>query len=855
MNALHARVVLVLIGLLAIDTVPGAGRAAPLGTAFTYQGQLQQNGIPANGSCDMKFTLFDGDTVGAGQIGSTQPAAAVNVTNGLFTVPLDFGGGVFTGADRYLEIQVRCGSGSYVTLSPRQKLTAAPYALYAPTAGNLSGMVTVADGNIVLPESTATIGNILKSNDGTNVPFIHDYGTNNTFVGESAGNFTMTGGWNTAFGHGALASNTSGGYNTGLGDQALASNTKGTDNTAVGNHSLVANTAGNSNTAVGAYALYSNTATLNTAVGTNALYSNTTGYNNTAVGGIALVSNVTGGDNTAVGYFTLVSNTTGYDNTAVGSYALGYDTEICTGAGTPYACCTGAATGNCEGRHNTAVGAWTLSSNTTGSENTALGSGALMSNVTGYYNTAVGSFALGYDIEYCTGPGTPDPCCTGNGTGNCEGNDNTAVGAETLFSNTTGNQNTAVGAWTLHSNATGVENTALGSGALMSNVTGYYNTAVGSSALGYDIEYCTGPGTPDPCCTGHRTGNCEGQDNTAVGAETLLANTTGVDNTAVGAWTLWANTTGVNNTALGSGALSSNTTGGSNTAVGQNAMNSNAQCTGAGTPVSCCTGAGAGNCTTIGNRNIAIGLDAGSNFTGFETSNIDLGSAGAQGDYSTIRIGSDFSCVHSPVPPYLCIFGTQKGQSRTFIAGISGVTSSSGIPVYVNSSGQLGTLTSSARFKEDIEDIGGASDGLLQLRPVRFRYKSEIDPSGLEQYGLVAEEVAKVYPDLVTHDHQGRPESVRYHFVNAMLLNEVQKQARQLRAQAEQVEAHKAQIAEQTRRIEEQARQIETLTEHNHQLAEQALEIQALSARVAQLEATQQHAAAIKVSGKAPAGL
>jgi hypothetical protein len=136
-----------LTALLAVGVVLRPGPAASLGTAFTYQGQLQQSGLPADGSCDMQFSLFGAASRGP-QIGSTQAALAVNVTNGLFTVPLDFGS-VFTGIELYLEIQVRCpaGGGSYVILSPRQHLTGAPYALYAPTAGNLScsGCVTAGD--------------------------------------------------------------------------------------------------------------------------------------------------------------------------------------------------------------------------------------------------------------------------------------------------------------------------------------------------------------------------------------------------------------------------------------------------------------------------------------------------------------------------------------------------------------------------------------------------------------------------------------------------------------------------------------------------------------------------------------
>jgi hypothetical protein len=133
-------------------------------------------------------------------------------------------------------------------------------------------------------------------------------------------------------------------------------------------------------------------------------------------------------------------------------------------------------------------------------------------------------------------------------------------------------------------------------------------------------------------------------------------------------------------------------------------------------------------------------------------------------------------------------------QTATFVAGISGTTSPGGVAVFIDGNGQLGTATSSRRFKEDIREISEESDGLMRLRPVAFRYKPQIDPTGLAQYGLIAEEVADVYPDLVVYDREGRPETVRYHLVNALLLNEVQKQHRNAEAQKETIEQLKTEI-------------------------------------------------------------
>ncbi|MGD0950254.1 MAG: tail fiber domain-containing protein, partial [Candidatus Binatia bacterium] len=182
--------------------------------------------------------------------------------------------------------------------------------------------------------------------------------------------------------------------------------------------------------------------------------------------------------------------------------------------------------------------------------------------------------------------------------------------------------------------------------------------------------------------------------------------------------------------------------------------------------------------------------------------NIDIGSSGKAGESNTIRIGAN--------------------QTATYIAGINGAISSGGTAVYVDSSGQLGTLTSSARFKENIQGMGDSSSGLMKLRPVRFRYKRDIDPSGLEQYGLVAEEVAKVYPGLVSNDAEGRPYTVRYQFLAPMLLNEVQKQAQQ--------------IAAQQRELGDQTRQLATLKKEVEELATLKEETASLQARLQALE-------------------
>ena len=311
-------------------------------------------------------------------------------------------------------------------------------------------------------------------------------------------------------------------------------------------------------------------------------------------------------------------------------------------------------------------------------------------------------------------------------TNNTSGSLNTAIGVFALFNNSTGNSNTATGVNALVSNRTGSNNTATGDGALSINTTGMENTATGANALAT---------------------NTMGTDNTATGFDALVNNTMGGSNTATGLQALDSNTTGGNNTANGENALFFNTTGFNNTAEGFQALLNNR-----------------------GSSNIAVGSNAGLNLT-TGNSNIDIGNQGVAGEAAKIRIGT---------------VGT---QTKTFIAGIHGTTASGGVAVFVNSAGQLGTVTSSARFKDEIKPMDKASEAILALKPVTFRYKPEVDPNGAPQFGLVAEEVEKVNPDLVARDDQGRPYTVRYEAVNAMLLNEFLKARRQIDAQQKQIDA------------------------------------------------------------------
>ncbi len=281
-----------------------------------------------------------------------------------------------------------------------------------------------------------------------------------------------------------------------------------------------------------------------------------------------------------------------------------------------------------------------------------------------------------------------------------------------------------------------------GNDALASLTTGTRNTAVGVDALGTltDKKENTAVGFG-------ALSDTNASFNVAVGNLALTANTTGTANTAVGAFALQLNLAGKENVALGNRALDNNTSGNFNVALGREALRNNAS----------------------GSRNIAIGRRAGLNVGGAGSDNILIGNQGSASDSATIRVGNA---------------GT---HTRAFIHGIRGVTTgaANGIAVLVDSNGQLGTVSSSQRFKDDITDMAETSSALLDLRPVTFRYKERKarGEQGLE-YGLIAEEVAEVLPDLVVYDEDGRPLTVRYHLLSSLLLNELQKQRQQLERQA-----------------------------------------------------------------------
>ncbi|MGD0095462.1 MAG: tail fiber domain-containing protein [Terracidiphilus sp.] len=345
---------------------------------------------------------------------------------------------------------------------------------------------------------------------------------------------------------------------------------------------------------------------------------------------------------------------------------------------------------------------------------------------------------------------------------------NSAFGYDALESNSTGYASAAFGYDALQYNTTGRGNSAFGSGALEDNTTGFYNTAIGLWALWSNTTGEANTATGPWALADNTTGNF----NTANGIYALELNTTGSGNTATGPWALFENTIGSNNTASGYNTLYNNTTGSQNTASGDWALLNNTSGL-----YNMADGAWALAPNSTGNYNVAVGYAAGYYNSPGASNNIDIGNWGSSGDNGTVRIGSG-------------------GQTSFYVAGVSGVGISGGVPVYINGNGQLGTVNSSIRFKEDVHEMAAASDGLFRLRPVTYRYKQAYaDGSKPLDYGLIAEEVAEVYPDLVVRSTDGKIQTVQYQKLTPMLLNEVQKQHKLLEEQGRTIELLEKRLA------------------------------------------------------------
>lgn len=749
------------------------------GTAFTYQGRLVSGVNAANGIYDLRFAIYDSTNSPGNLVAGPVTNSATAVSNGLFTVTLDFGAGVFTGAARWLDVAVRTnGAGSFTALTPRQPINPAPYAI---TAGNLDGAVSPAQlpsmvvtnnetgvalgtlnvSNLNLPAMTASAGIVYEGG----VPLMHADSSDNFFVGPFAGaNLTISGSGNSAIGPSALHNLSTGAGNTANGDDALQANTSGSDNEASGVTALTYNTTGSFNTADGAGALELNTiGSYNTANGGYALQSNTNGGNNTAAGYNALRNNGSGINNTADGMDALENNTTGSGNIALGMLA---GSSISTGnfnidiGNNGFAGDSGVIRLGTAGTHgttllvgNVGIGkdtpATALDVNGTVTATSFSGSGSGLTglnaaNLTG----SAGNFTLtgnlylpatsaGAGIIYVGGSSLlqsygSDNFFAGANAGNAtlSGSDNTGVGYSALPAVTSGYFDTAVGSLSLKNNNTGHHNTAVGNRTLYANTSGTQNTAVGDEAL---LGNVTGL---DNTAVGEIAlgGNTSGGTNTATGAFALYSNTTGNNNTADGAYALYlnngywntangfnalyANTSGSYNTAAGAQSLHANTTGNDNTGEGYNALGGN----------------------TNGSADTAVGRDALSHNT---TGNDNVG-GGFQADFANTtggyNVGLGFQALYGNLTgSYNIAVGYQAGNQLTLSNNIdignTGNASDNGVirigtpgthsatylaaPIWISGNSETAVIVSEDNTSSynDAKQIviQGSSDGTKQL--------------------------------------------------------------------------------------------------------------------------------------------
>ena len=351
---------------------------------------------------------------------------------------------------------------------------------------------------------------------------------------------------------------------------------------------------------------------------------------------------------------------------------------------------------------------------------------------------------------------------------------NTAEGDNALFTLTTGASNTAIGFDALLSNTTGDFSTAIGFDALLSNTTGDFSTAIGFAALGSNTTGASNTAEG----SGALLLNTTGSSNTANGVDTLFHNTTGFQNVATGVQALFSNTTGFHNAAAGFQALFSNTAGNHNTADGDNALVNNTTGT-----LNTAVGGHALDQNISGSSNVALGFQAGFNTTGSGNVCIGQNIVGLAGESNVTRIGN-----------------------------IGSTAQANGVFVTVGAGGKLGFQVSSLRYKDDIKPMDRASEALFALKPVSFRYKQEIDPARTPDFGLIAEDVATVNPDLVARDEEGKIVTVRYQAVNAMLLNEFLKEHKKVEEQEKAIVELKSGMIALAATVKEQAVQIQKVS-------------------------------------------
>jgi len=648
--------------LLSSQGVVGESNVMRLGSTGSGNGQVNKCFIAG----------VTGVTTGA------TPSVALVDTNGQF-------GSTSAGATGTVLAGVTGASPTF-TASPSVSGSVTAGTGITATTGNITataGNVVITAGNLTLPNTNAagTQGEITFGGN----PFISNFGTNNTFVGQSSGNTTLT----TAV------------DNAGFGTSTLSALTTGNSNVAVGYQALTAVTTGGGNVGIGLDALTAATQGIqNNAVGSSALFSLTTSNGNCAFGSNSLRTLLTGADNSAYGLNT--------------GYSIGGNTGLTTGsfnlflgnnAGSGY---QGAESSNVLLANIGNLGESNIMRlGTSGSGNGQVNT-CIIAGVTGVTPLGTSSVAI---VD------------TGGQFGTLTGTTGTVLAGVTSANPT----------YTASPSVSGSVTAGTGITATTGNVTATAGNVV-VTAGNLTLPNTNGAGTQGEIIFGGTTLISNfGTDNLFVGQSSGNTTLSGTQNTVFGSRAAADLTTASNTIAIGTATLDNLTTGSNNTGIGRFVM---------------------GGLTT-GTNNIAIGALAGQNYTGSESNNIIIGNSTSGSESNAIRIGTG---------------GT---QTTCFIAGITGVTVT-GSAVLCSTSGQLGTIASSKRYKDNITPMPDQSDALMNLRPVSFNYKT--DPTKATQHGLIAEEVAEVLPYLAVRNAAGQPETVKYHELPTFLLQELQKQ-------------------------------------------------------------------------------
>ncbi|MFN2576343.1 MAG: tail fiber domain-containing protein [Pyrinomonadaceae bacterium] len=639
------------------------GTALAQTTVFTYQGQLKQNGAPANGTYTMQFNLFDTPTVGTGvQIGATFSPPPVQVTNGAFSVPLDFGVGAFTGAARYLEIIV-----NGTALNPRQQITSTPYAIRslastsADTATNSTQLGGVAANRYVQSDAAGNVsvgGNLTLggtlSTDIINVQTQYNLG-GQRILGSSNGNVLSVGRF-------AGQDNTTGSLNSFFGDQSGVKNTSGVANSYFGSLSGYSNTTGSFNSFFGRDAGANNVANRNSFFGDLAGGNNTTGFDNAFFGAGAGNANQTGAENSFFGKSAGLSNTTGGQNSFFG---------------------INAGINNTTGNFNTFIGSAAGTANQTGINNTFVGQFAGLKNT-----VSANSFFGAYSGQENTTGSNNSFFGSSAGQNNTTGTGNAFFGLSAGFGNTTGNENSYLGQSAGLSNTTGAGNTFVGSSAGFFNQTGGFNTFVGRFAglnniASFNAFFGAGAGEA----------NTSGTSNTFVGTSSGAANVTGGGNSFFGR-DAGRNNNSSNNSFFGNGSGKNNSTGAFNSFFG----------------------GGAGFLNTQGSENSYFGLEAGySNQTG--NGNAFFGRrAGFANTASDNSFFGNFAGQQNTTGTYNTFVGRSSGAANVtgnfnaFFGSISGVNSTGNDNSFFGTgTGTANTTGSANSFFGDIAGISNST--------------------------------------------------------------------------------------------------------------------------------------------------